>query len=167
MLTATVCVALSGAGIAVSLLTAWRRKFRRAVRLAAVSLLPVGLYLAGLITLGRRIGVAVGSWAADLVLKPTVWIGFAVVAVAVVLYLASRIGAKRGGGREQERPAARGRADGPAVAPAASRSAIPGAAPAATTGAPAATGTAARGKGGKEPASDFEDIEAILRKHGI
>lgn len=152
MLTATVCVALSGAGLAMSLLTAWRRRFRRAIKLAAVSLLPVGLYLAGLITLGSKIGTAVGGWAADLVLKPTVWAGFAVIAVAVVLYVASRIGAHRGAPAPDDRQAVRGRAADP-LAPRSSAPAI---------SAPA-SGGAKRGKGDAE----LDDIEAILRKHGI
>ncbi len=155
MLTAAVCVALSGAGLAVSLLTAWRRRFRRATRLAALSLLPVGLYLAGLITLGGKIGKAVGVWGADLVLKPTVWGGFAVIALAVLLYLASRLGRSREGG--QERTAG----DGDTLAAGSGRPAV---APARQAPAPA-TG-AKRGKG-SDPASEFDDVEAILRKHGI
>jgi hypothetical protein len=162
VLTAVVCVALSGAGLAVSLLTAWRRRFRRAVKLAAVSLLPVGLYLAGLITLGGRLGSAVGGWAADLVLRPTVWLGFAVIAVAVVLYLASRIGAKRSGGRDagEGRAAVRGGADG-AVAPRSSGAAI------SAGGSPAAAGEGRRGKKTAGAGAEFDDVEAILRKHGI
>ncbi len=159
VLTATVCVALSGAGLAISLLTAWRRRFRAATRLAAISLLPVGLYLAGLITLARKIGTAVGVWAADLVLKPTVWAGFAVIAVAVVLYLASRIGRDRSG-----RKAARGGTDDASVAPASSARAIPpaGRTPAVPTASRQPEKSGKAGKGG-----EFDDIEAILRKHGI
>jgi hypothetical protein len=151
VLTATVCVALSGAGLAVALLTAWRRRFRRAVRIAGVSLLPVGLYLAGLVTLGRRVGTAVGDWAADLVFKPTVWIGFAVLAFAVVLYLASKLGSKRAARREAVEPGAdtarlpRGAsASSTAIAPAGRREARPA-----------------------ESDPDLRDVEEILRKHGI
>lgn len=163
MLTATVCVALSGAGLAVSLLTAWRRRFRRAVKLAAFSLLPIGLYLAGLVTLGGKIGTAVGGWAADLVFKPTVWIGFAVIALAVVLYLLSRIGAHRAERSSTDRQAVRGSAAHP-VAPRSSSPAISGTAPAS---APLGSGEGKRGKKGEAGASEFDDIEAILRKHGI
>jgi hypothetical protein len=146
MLTATVCVALSGAGLATALLTAWRRRFRAATRLAAVSLLPIGLYLAGLITLGGKIGTAVGGWAADLVLKPTVWIGFAVLAFAVVLYLASRLGRNRAG----RKAATASDANTPV-----------------TRGATAAEIAPAGKKGEASKTSEFDDVEAILRKHGI
>lgn len=168
VLTATVCVALSGAGLATALLTAWRRRFRAAIRLAAVSLLPVGLYLAGLITLGRKIGTAVGGWGADLVLKPTVWIGFAVVAFAVVLYLASRLGRDRAG-----RKAARGSEGAAPVAPGSSAPALSPArgttpAPAASRQPEKAVKPAKPGKTGKgDKDGEFDDIEAILRKHGI
>ncbi|PWI42052.1 hypothetical protein [Streptomyces sp. ICBB 8177] len=152
MLTATVCVALSGAGLAVALLTAWRRRFLRAVRVAAVSLLPVGLYLAGLITMFRKIGEAVGDWAAGLVLKPSVWLGFAVLALAVLLYLIARLASGRSG-RRAERRAAAGAGTGTAVEPAAR----PG---------PRQV-EAKRAKAGKGGSSEFDDIEEILRKHGI
>jgi hypothetical protein len=159
VLTATVCVALSGAGLAVAVLTAWRRRFRRATRIAAFSLLPVGLYMAGLVPLGSKIGRAFGTWAADLVFDPTVWAGFAVIALAVVLYAASRIGRGRSTGARESRPVD-GRTAGGAVAPASSAPAI----------SPAGKSSAAperkRGKSG-DPASEFDDIEAILRKHGI
>ncbi len=162
VLTAAVCVALSGAGLATALLTGWRRRFRRATRIAAVSLLPVGLYMAGLVTLGSKVGRAVGGWATGLVFDPTVWFGFAVIAFAVLLYLASRLGGGRSGdsGDGTERRAARAAEPGSAVAPASSAPAISPAAPA-----PSVAGTK-RKKGG-EGASEFDDIEAILRKHGI
>ncbi|GAA1907613.1 hypothetical protein [Streptantibioticus ferralitis] len=159
MLTATVCVALSGAGLAVALLTAWRRRFRRATRIAALALLPIGLYEAGLITLGGKIGSAVGSWAADLVFKPTVWAGFAVLALAVVLYVATRFGDAKQVTRA-ERKAAQASKGGPAI----------GAATSAPQLSRSKTAPVARPKGrsGADDAlSDMGDIEEILKKHGI
>lgn len=147
MLTTTVCAALSAAGLAVAFLTAWRRRFVVATRIAAVSLLPVGLAMAGLVGLGGKIVRAVGSWTADLVLKPTVWAGFAVLAAAVVLYVVASFASRRSSGA----PAGRQ----PAAAPEAA--------------APPQVGS-----GGKEKAKpsagggeDFSDIEEILKKHGI
>ena len=92
MLTVTVCAALSAAGLAVSFLTAYRRRFVAATRLAAVSLLPIGLAMAGLVGLGGKIIQAISSWAADLVFKPTVWVGFAVLGSrsCCIWWLASR-----------------------------------------------------------------------------
>ncbi|MGW7008611.1 hypothetical protein ACWGCW_38995 [Streptomyces sp. NPDC054933] len=159
MLTATVCVALSGAGLAVALLTAWRRRFRRATRIAALALLPIGLYEAGLITLAGKIGSAVGTWATGLVFKPTVWAGFAVLALAVVLYVTTRFGDAKQVTRA-ERKAAQTSKSGPAVGAAASAPQL-----GRSKTAPAAR---PKGKGGADDAlSDMGDIEEILRKHGI
>ena len=153
MLTTTLCAALSAAGLAVAFLTAWRRRFVAATRLAAVSLLPVGLAMAGLVGLGGKIVRAVGSWAADLVLKPTVWAGFAVLAVAVVLYVIAGFAGRRSAAR---------RASGtPATTPeAAPRAASP------RQVSPPPTGTPDKG-GSSGGAEDFSDIEEILKKHGI
>ncbi|MCQ4082737.1 hypothetical protein NGB36_19540 [Streptomyces sp. RB6PN25] len=158
MLTETVCVALSGAGLAVALLTAWRRRFLRATRIAAVALLPVGLYMTGLITLGSRVGEAIGSWGAGLVLKPTVWAGFAVLAVAVVLYVVTRFAAARGGGKAVE-----GGAASRAVAPTTSAPAIGAGGKAVERQPKERKGSGAADDG----LSDLGDIEEILRKHGI
>ncbi|WP_016905452.1 hypothetical protein [Streptomyces xiaopingdaonensis] len=146
MLTTTVCAALSAAGLAVAFLTAWRRRFVVATRIAAVSLLPVGLAMAGLVGLGGKIVRAVGSWAADLVLKPTVWAGFAVLAAAVVLYVVANFASRRSSG-----------------APAARQPAAPEAA------APPQVGSGGKEKGAPSAAGgeDFSDIEEILKKHGI
>lgn len=166
MLTTTVCAALSAAGLAVAFLTAFRRRFAAATRIAAFALVPVGLAMSGLVGLAGRIGRAVGSWTADLVLKPTVWAGFAVLAVAFVLYVIGRFA----GRRSRRKAAATG---GPReAAPAPGRAAVGGAsAPAVGSGTAASTGQGRKPATGKdEKASsgeDFSDIEAILKKHGI
>lgn len=156
MLTTTVCAALSAAGLAVALLTAFRRRFVAALRIAALSLLPVGLAMAGLIGLGAEIGTAVGSWASDLVFKPTVWAGFSVLAVAVVLYVIARLAGGRRSGRtaRKERAAAQQKP----AAPAASAPAL---------GKPGASRTPAEPASGGKDQDDFSDVEAILKKHGI
>ncbi|MEC4020969.1 hypothetical protein [Streptomyces sp. H27-D2] len=167
MLTTTVCAALSAAGLAIALLTAYRRRFLAATRIAAFSLLPVGLAMAGLIGLGGKIGRAVGGWSADLVLKPTVWAGFGVLAVAVVLYVATRFASGRGADRTEERTTRTSTRKERRAAAAAQRTAV---APSASAPSLGAGHTAARPEpkakaaGGKE---DFSDIEAILKKHGI
>ncbi|WP_340563023.1 hypothetical protein [Streptomyces sp. GSL17-111] len=151
MLTVTVCAALSAAGLAVSFLTAWRRRFVAATRIAAISLLPIGLALSGLLGMFGDVARSIGSWAADLVLDPGVWIGFGVLAVSVVLYVVAHVA----GGRS----ARRGRA--PEAA---------GGAPAAGSGRAAAP-VEGRKPGGRTPSQgggdDFSDIEEILKKHGI
>lgn len=153
MLTVTVCAALSAAGLAVSFLTAYRRRFVAATRLAAVSLLPIGLAMSGLIGLGEKVVRAFASWAADLVFKPTVWAGFAVLALAVVLYVVARFAQSRSSGPSQ---------GGAAGAESAGRPAAPSANAPRPVGSGRAAGPAQQSEG-----EDFSDIEAILKKHGI
>lgn len=160
MLTMTVCVALSAAGLAIAMLTAYRRRYLAAVRTAAFALLPVGLYMTGLVTLGRKVGTATGSWAADLVFKPSVWLGFGVLAVSVVLYTGTRFAAGRVGGSRRERKAAAAAAGAPAVAPGASTPSLPPGRKAAGPK-PKAKSSADGGL------SDFSDIEEILKRRGI
>ncbi|MGO4753376.1 hypothetical protein AB4212_33010 [Streptomyces sp. 2MCAF27] len=47
MLTDTVCAAASAAGLAVAFVTAYRKRFLAATRIAAYALLPVGLAMTG------------------------------------------------------------------------------------------------------------------------
>ncbi|WP_225845644.1 hypothetical protein [Streptomyces sp. HPF1205] len=155
MLTTTLCAAPSAAGLAVALQTAYRRRFLRATRIAAASLLPVGLALAGLVTLGRRVGTAVGDWAADLVLKPTVWTGFAVLACSALLYGITRlIGGRGAGGRDGEH----GRETAASAVPGAPAPALP----------PSSGPSRSKRRGsGDSGLSDFADVEEILRRRGI
>ncbi|EST39589.1 hypothetical protein N566_01045 [Streptomycetaceae bacterium MP113-05] len=171
MLTTTVCAALSAAGLAIAFLTAYRRRFAAATRIAAFALLPIGLAMAGLIGLAGEVGAAVGDWAAGLVLEPRVWAGFGVLALAVVLYVVARVAAGRGSGRHpglsrRERRAAARAERG--QQPAAAGSQASAGALGAGTAAPAPTGKQA-GRSGVTSGQneDFSDIEAILKKHGI
>ncbi|WP_030616140.1 hypothetical protein [Streptomyces sclerotialus] len=147
MLTSTVCAVLSVAGLGVAALTAFRRRFLAATRIAAFALIPAGLVMTGVI-----------DWITGLVLEPTVWAGFGLLALSVLLFLVSRFAERRSGRRKERRAAAA--QQGGAVAPGASAPSLgAGRAPARR---PAAG--PARQSGGDE---DFSDIEAILKKHGI
>ncbi|GGO41902.1 hypothetical protein GCM10012287_01560 [Streptomyces daqingensis] len=171
MLTTTVCAALSAAGLAVAFLTAFRRRFAAATRIAAIALVPIGLAMAGLVGLGGKIVRAVGSWAADLVLNPTVWAGFAVLAVAFVLYVIGRVAGRNSPSRKERRAAARAERSQAAASGTAGAPALGG--PPASTAGRTGTGSgrepAAQGKkpGSDAGGEDFSDIEAILKKHGI
>lgn len=146
MLTTTLCAALSAGGLGIAMMTAYRRRFLAATRIAALSLVPVGLAMAGLVTLGRKVGTATAHWATDLVFKPTVWMGFGVLAVAALLYGVTRLISARlpdGGGA--------------------------GRAPAAVQGgpAPAIAAPTRRTRGSDSGLSDFADVEEILKRRGI
>ncbi|GAB2748219.1 hypothetical protein GCM10027072_50960 [Streptomyces bullii] len=144
MIAETVCSAVSAAGLGIAAVTAYRKRFLAAARIAAYALVPLGLVLTGVV-----------DWLADTAFSPTAWAGFGVLGLSWVLFTTTRVAERRRGGTRKERKAAR--AAGPeAVAPAASAPSLgPGSRPAAK---PAA---APRGD------EDFSDIEAILKKHGI
>ncbi|GAA3241420.1 hypothetical protein GCM10020256_64370 [Streptomyces thermocoprophilus] len=127
-------------------MTAYRKKFLAAARIAAYALVPLGLVMTGVV-----------GWIADTAFSPTAWAGFGVLGVAWALFAGTRAVERRRGGTRAERKQARGAQSG-VVAPAASEPALgPG------------TGRTARPAParGAEPADDFSDIEAILKKHGI
>jgi hypothetical protein len=79
------CLAASGV-LAYSAVRALGRGSRRAgARLLGWSLLPLGAYFVGLVTLVSRIGGAITRWVANLVFNPLTWIGFVMLAVGVLL----------------------------------------------------------------------------------
>ncbi|MCF3124814.1 hypothetical protein [Streptomyces silaceus] len=147
MIAETVCSAVSAAGLGIAAITAYRKRFLAAARLAAYSLVPVGLVLTGVV-----------GWAADTAFSLKAWVGFGLLGAAWLMFLGTRAVERRTGGTRKERKAAKA-AQREAVAPAAS-------APSLGQGSrPAAARPAAQPKAA--PAEDFSDIEAILKKHGI
>ncbi|MFH8290492.1 hypothetical protein [Streptomyces sp. NPDC018059] len=148
MIAETVCSAVSAAGLGIAAVSAYRKRFLTAARLAAYSLVPVGLVLTGVV-----------GWAADTAFSLKAWVGFGVLGAAWLIFLGTRAVERRRGGTRKERKAAKvDRRE--AVAPTAS-------APSLGEGArPAAARPAAKPKAAA-PAEDFSDIEAILKKHGI
>ncbi|MFC8103683.1 hypothetical protein [Streptomyces sp. NPDC057363] len=149
MIAETVCSAVSAAGLGIAAVTAYRRRFLTAARIAAYSLVPVGLVMTGVV-----------EWLADTAFSPVAWAGFAVLGVSWLLFMTTRTVERRRGGTRKERKEARAAAQRDAVAPSASEPSLgPGARPAARPAAKPAT--TSRGD------EDFSDIEAILKKHGI
>jgi hypothetical protein len=146
MIAETVCSAASAAGLGIAVVTAYRKRFLAAARIAAYSLVPVALVMTGIV-----------GWAADTAFSPTAWAGFVLLGGAWALFATTRAVERRRGGSRTERKEARA-AQRDAVAPAASAPSLsPAGRPAAR---PAATPRASSG-------DDFSDIEAILKKHGI
>jgi hypothetical protein len=148
MLAETICSAVSAAGLGIAAITAYRRRFLSAARIAAYSLLPLGLVLTGAV-----------EWAVGTAFSLTAWVGFGLIGVAWLLFLATRAVERRRGGSCKERKAAAA-ARHEAAEPAASRPSLGRSAPAADPAAPA------RPKAARKD-DDFSDIEAILKKHGI
>ncbi|MEV5146829.1 hypothetical protein [Streptomyces sp. NPDC052727] len=147
MIAETVCSAVSAAGLGIAVVTAYRKRFLAAARLAAYSLVPVGLVMTGVV-----------GWLADTALSPTAWAGFGVLGAAWLLFAGTRAVERRRGvaGREAaERDAVAPAASAPSLGEASRPTARP------TAGPPAGAPRAA------DSAEDFSDIEAILKKHGI
>jgi hypothetical protein len=129
-------------GLVVSVLV-WRRRGPAAgIRGVAWSLLPAAAGLTGTLHLLWQITDSIGRWAVHLVFSPVVWLGIVLAGVSVVLFGVSRVLRGRGIG-------ASARADLPGE-----RSSKP------------ASTTPARGTPAVKD-DDMDDIEAILRKHGI
>ncbi|MDL5200454.1 hypothetical protein [Streptomyces sp. ALI-76-A] len=148
MIAETVCSAVSAAGLGIAAITAYRKRFLAATRVAAYALVPIGLVMTGVV-----------EWLADTAFSPAAWAGFGVLGVSWLLFATTRAVERRRGGTRKERRAAAKAASREAVAPAAS-------APSLGQGARPAAQPAARPR--KESAADdFSDIEAILKKHGI
>lgn len=150
MIAETVCSALSAAGLGIAVITAYRRRFLTAARVAAYSLVPIGLVMTGVV-----------EWLADTALSPVAWAGFGVLGVAWVLFMTTRTVERRRGGTRKERKEAHAAAQRDAVAPAASG-------PSLGSGTRPASRPASRpAKAAPRGEDDFSDIEAILKKHGI
>ncbi|MCC8482729.1 hypothetical protein ACWDBC_35900 [Streptomyces parvus] len=157
MLAETICSAVSAAGLGIAAVTAYRKRFLTATRIAAYSLVPVGLVLTGVV-----------EWVAGIAFKPSVWLGFGVLGLSWLLFMTTRAIERRSGTTRAERKAARAAGRNEAVAPGASAPSLGaggGAGPAATAAKP-------QSKPKKKQAAaasgdDFSDIEAILKKHGI
>ncbi|MDF3299745.1 hypothetical protein [Streptomyces tropicalis] len=154
MIAETVCSAVSAAGLGIAAVTAYRRRFHAAVRIAAYSLIPVALVMTGVV-----------GWVAGTAFRPTAWAGFVLLAVAWGLFAATRaVERRRGGTRKERRAAARAAREGSgrqeAAAPEASAPAL---------GPAGSRDGGASGRSAAAPRSedDFSDIEAILKKHGI
>ncbi|MFF7609683.1 hypothetical protein [Streptomyces parvulus] len=149
MIAETVCSAVSAAGLGIAAVTAYRRRFLTAVRVAAYALVPIGLVMTGVV-----------EWLADTAFSPVAWAGFGVLGVSWALFMITRTVERRRGGTRKERQQARAAAQRDAVAPGASAPSLGAGAGQAAKPAPGPA-KAPRGE------DDFSDIEAILKKHGI
>ncbi|MGW2560682.1 hypothetical protein ACWCXB_15855 [Streptomyces sp. NPDC001514] len=147
MLAETICSAVSAAGLGIAAITAYRKRFRTATRIAAYALVPLGLVLTGAV-----------QWIATTAFSLTAWVGVGVLGLAWVLFMTTRVAERRALGKAAKDGARPG-----AIAPSAS-------APAGSPALGSASRPAARPKGkarAADPGDDFSDIEAILKKHGI
>ncbi|WAC95204.1 hypothetical protein [Streptomyces sp. NA13] len=145
MLAETVCSAVAAAGLGIAAVTAYRKRFLTATRIAAYALVPAGLVLTGAV-----------AWIARTAFSPSAWAGFGVLGLAWLLFMTTRTVERRRGTRKEQAAAA------PEAVTGGARPAVGG-----STGAGKATQAPAAGKKQAGGDDDFSDIEAILKKHGI
>ena len=146
---AAVAFVLTVLGAAYTWFAYRRRGVAAGLRGLAWTLLPVAAWLTGTLKLAANILNDVLDWASRLVFSPTVWLGIIVAGVAVGLFFLSGVLRARGigtrekaveGGRTKQVPAAEpGRQSSPAK----------------------------RSRAQKDDLDDMDDIEAILKRHGI
>ena len=154
---------LCGGLTAVGLIGSWfalrRRGPRAAARWLAWSLLPIALYLIGILQVLWRFGVAIGDFFSGLAFSPKVWSGVILAGVSLVLFVVT--GGLRGRARRRR---ARAERDGE---PTKALAAAPPAAASAAATRPTAAKAPARRKGSAPDDEDFGDVAAILKRHGI
>ena len=135
-------ITLSVVGLFISLLL-WRsRGAASGIRGTAWALLPAAAGLTGTLRLLWQIGDSIVSWAVRLVFSPVVWLGVALAGVSLMLFAVSAAMRARGVGTKRVAPADSGKQQLPRE----------------------------RSAKKAEPAvqdKDMDDIEEILRKHGI
>lgn len=131
---------------------------RAGVRGVGITILPIAAYLTHTLKLLGQIGTAIGRWATHLVFDPVVWVGIALAVVAVLLLFVS---ARMPGGesRAERRSAKRSQRSQRSQRPGGESGGLPSSRPAARGGA----------DGGVKDTlgDDLDDINAILKKHGI
>ncbi|MGW7683906.1 hypothetical protein ACWGID_24415 [Kribbella sp. NPDC054772] len=153
------CVGLTLLGLIGSWF-AWRRRGVAAgTRGVAWSLLPVSLYLTGLLELVWDVIRSTVSWVTHLIFSPTVWAGVALFGVSVVLYVVSGVARGRSGNQKK--------AEKTQKKPASPAGELTKTGPAPASAAPAQAAKPSKGKAKQQESSEFDEIEDILKRHGI
>jgi hypothetical protein len=157
---------LCGGLTAVGLIGSWfalrRRGPRAAARWFAWALLPIALYLVGILQVLWRFGVAIGDFFSGLAFSPKVWSGVILAGISLVLFVVT--GGLRGRSRRKR---ARAEPDSQPPATRALGAAPPAAASAGMASRPKAAPVPAKRKGAAPDDEDFGEVAAILKRHGI
>ena len=162
-------------GLLLSYLILRRSGVRPALRVAAVSLLPIAAYLTGATEMLWKVGAAIGQFGTGFVFSTSKWLGIGVTGLAIALFLAAGGRVRRKAARQAHKEARAQRKaadlDGPGAAlgaPAKTGTEVTRAMTPARTPVPVARQTAAKPSRKAQPVDDdLKDIEDILRKRGI
>jgi hypothetical protein len=156
------CGGLTALGLIGSWFALRRRGPRAAARWLAWSLLPIALYLIGILQVLWRFGVAIGDFFGGLAFSPKVWSGVVLVGISLVLFVVT--GGLRGRARRKRASA---EPDSQPPATRALGAAPPAAASAGMASRPKAAPVPAKRKGAAADDEDFGEVAAILKRHGI
>ena len=154
------CGGLTVLGLIGSWFTLRRRGARAAARVAAWSLLPIGLYLIGILQLLWRFGVAIGDFFSGLAFSPKVYIGLIIAGISVLLFFVT--GGLRSRDRKKHENASAKKQEEPDAGPGQLMPSSPATARTQPVPAPAK-----RKKSGPAPDEDFDEVADILKRHGI
>jgi hypothetical protein len=105
------------------------------------------------------------SWVTHLIFSPTVWAGVALFGVSVVLYVVSGVARGRRGDAPEKAP--KTKSASAAIGELTSTGPQPASAAAKPARAEKAPKPAKASKQGKQESSEFDEIEDILKRHGI
>ncbi len=155
------CVGLTLLGI-IATGIAWRRGVKgRVIQGVAVALAPIALYFSGLLRLIWNGVVAIGSWAARIILSPPVWFGLSFLVLCIVLWVVGAFVARRFPGTSKKRSVTN---QGSATS---ARSTAVAAGRGGQGKAAAGAGTTPAGKAVAPVDDDMAEIEALLKSRGI
>ncbi|QDP97333.1 hypothetical protein FOE78_16650 [Microlunatus elymi] len=144
-----ICVAIALIGVILAGL-AWRRGNKgRVLQAAALVIIPFGLYLTGFLRVIWDFVVEIVRWAFRLVFSPTLWIGFALIAFCVALFVVGLVISRLSGDTKAKR---NDRGPKKSVKPA---------------GSGGKAVTTARSNPAADEDPEMAEIEALLKSRGI
>jgi len=152
------CGGLTAVGLIGSWFTLRRRGPRAAARVLAWALLPIALYLVGILQVLWRFGVAIGDFFSGLAFSPKVYIGLIIAGISVLLFFVTG-GLRRRSMKQQEGEKKKQDTDAgpgqlmPSTATTARTQPVPA--------------PAKRKKSAAAPDEDFDEVADILKRHGI
>jgi hypothetical protein len=184
-----ICAALSAVGVVAAFFAFRRRGLASGLRLLGWAVLPMAIYLTGMVRLLWTIGAAIGKWVSGFVFSPFVWAGVALFGFAAIALPVAGALRKRKAGSEVSAGEGAAQLGRGVTATGAAGDAATGtkAKPAEKKAAKASEEKAAKaseekpkekpkGKGSKkagaedkssDPLEGMEDIEEILKRRGI
>jgi len=153
------CGGLTAVGLIGSWFTLRRRGPRAAARVLAWALLPIALYLVGILQVLWRFGVAIGDFFSGLAFSPKVYIGLIIAGISVLLFFVTG-GLRRRSMKQQE-----GEKKKKQDTDAGPGQLMPSTATTART--QPVPAPAKRKKSAAAPDEDFDEVADILKRHGI